>query len=412
MDTSARTSTLQIEPLPVHDVTARCITLLRTAPLARANEKTVMRPGGLSNRLIPQTDDSIFLKLYVSARIINDGKLEISSVDFFPNYHGRVFEVTHDGRTQLLLAGVSQELDIGFANAQSLPFLVYIPPSPQDTPKDHQKRFPELYAGTSPNDIPLYFNDQSSYPYSWDYLFFQFYMNTYRLSYQLKRAGRPYVFVVPMVRSFSDGLGVFGNAAVLERALLGIQKFLQDEALGAGSYMLDDLKRVTLCAFSIGNSILSAFINKNLASRLWRDVVKDVVLLDPPPLNPNNRSDIVDVVIRTMATTQKNLFLYAQDPFYVAPVVRAFLAPKHIGFDTSRSNVFADPRIPNVFIALLEEKLFQDSVRDPVLKDVHNTFPNLFICNAAQRSALKFASTDGKLHPELSFLWWAPSRTE
>jgi hypothetical protein len=100
---------------------------------------------------------------------------------------------------------------------------VYIPPSPQDTPAAHKRSFPKLYARTRDEDIPLFYKDSQNYPYAWDWLYFQLFLNMYRLSFQLKKAKRPYVFVVPLVKSFSEGIGFLNSAELLERCLLGVQ---------------------------------------------------------------------------------------------------------------------------------------------------------------------------------------------
>jgi len=52
----------------------------------------------------------------------------------------------------------------------------------------------------------------------------QCFTNTYRLSYQLKKSNKPYVFVVPLVRSFSDGIGLLNDGALLRALSRAIQK--------------------------------------------------------------------------------------------------------------------------------------------------------------------------------------------
>jgi len=61
-----RTYRDKVEPLPLKDVTAKCIALLKGVPSARAAEGFQVSPDLLADKLIPQADESIFLKLYVT----------------------------------------------------------------------------------------------------------------------------------------------------------------------------------------------------------------------------------------------------------------------------------------------------------------------------------------------------------
>ena len=142
----------------------------------------------------------------------------------------------------------------------------------------------------------------------------------YKLAYQLKRANKPYVFVVPLVKSFSDGIGFLNSGTILEKCLLGIQKFYLDEKLKEGNYSLGDLKHITFASFSIGDSILSNFILQNRENPFFRDKVKELIILDPPFGNPNNRSPIIDSIISIMRTdANKSVFLYTQDSTISCP---------------------------------------------------------------------------------------------
>jgi hypothetical protein len=396
--------------LSIKDVTNNCITILKTTPLVRAGEGFSVPKDIPSSALIPQKDERIFLKLYVTERILNAGKLEITSVDLFTNYSGRIFEVEQTGVKQLVLVGFSNDFDFD-PFSTSLPFLIYIPPSPQDNPEVHRKLYPKLYSKTKPNDIPFFYKDTSAYPYSWDWLYFQFFVNMHRLSHQLKKANKPYVFVVPMIKSFSDGMGLLNSGAVLEQCLLGIQKFYLDKKLKPGTDRSKGLDHVTFASFSIGNSILSNFILRNRQNSFFREKVKDFIILDPPPRNPKNRSPIINSIISIMRTDgKKTVLLYTQDPYYIQPLIKAFLIPRGISFNLSKDKIFSDPKVKNVFFAYLEAPLFLKSIQDPILKNVHNTFPNLFINNAVSRGSLKFVPADGKLRPILSFLSWVPTK--
>lgn len=404
----------KIVPLSVKEVTSHCITLLKATPEAREKEGYFVPTSTLSNMLVPQTNEKIFLNWYVTERILNNSNiLELTKpeTDIFTNYIGRIFEVEQNGVKQLLLVGVSNDLDFDLDFTWSLPFLIYIPPSPQDTPRNHKIRHPKLYSKTKEKDIPLFYKDDSNYPYSWDWLYLQLFINMYRLSYQLKRANKPYIFVVPLVKNFSDGIGILNSGTILEKCLLGIQKFYLDEKLKEGNYFLGDLKHVTFASFSIGNSILSNFIIQNRENPFFRDKVKEFIILDPPFGNLNNRSPIIDSIISVMRTdVNKSVFLYTQDSYYILPLIKKFLISKGIPFDLSKNKIFADPKVKNVFFAFLEENLFKADIQDQLFKDAHNTFPNLFINNAVSRSSLTFIDVNGKLRPKYNFLSWAPSR--
>jgi hypothetical protein len=407
---NTRTQRDKVEPLPIKDVTAKCGAILKSVPYARSLEDFKVPPSLLADRWIPQADERIFLKLYVTESILKGGALDITSTELFPNYAGRIFEVSHEGKTQLVLAGFSTELVMG-SFSQALPFLLYIPPSPQDTPHDHRKSYSHLYANTADKDIPLYYQADAGFPFEWDWLYFQCFNNLYRLSYQLKKAAKPYVFVVPLVRSFSDGIGLLNDGTLLERCLVAIQNLYLEEKFGAGNYLLEDVRRIALASFSIGNSILSAFILRNRETSLFRDKVQDLIVLDPPFGNPKNRSPIIDTIISVMRTDKKKaLFLYTQDVYYIQPVINAFLVPKRIPFDLSKQKILSDKKVKNVFFAYLEPRLFTKGIQDPKLLGVHNTFPNLFINNAIARNSFEFRTVDAGRQPIFDFLEWVPGK--
>ncbi len=403
---SSKSAIYKIVPLKVKEVTTACITALKATPIWRKDEGYFVQGDILPNLLIPQSDDTIFLKIFVSENILKDKKLEFVSISssFFTNYNGRFFEVEQNGVKQLLMAGFSNDYALEMNQPHSFPFLVYIPPSPQDNPEAHKKLKPALYSKTALNNIPYFYKDASNYPYSWDWLYFQFYLNMYKLSYQLKKADKPYVFVVPLVKSFSDGLGFLNSAILLEQCLLGIEKFYLDERFKEDTYFLQDIKHVTFASFSIGNSILSNFILRNRETAFFRSRVKDFIVLDPPPGNPNNRSAIIDTIISVMkGDDAKSVFLYAEDAYYIQSLIQNFLVPKNISFNLGQEKIFSNPQFPNLFFAYMESTLFQNSVLDPKFNDVHNTFPNLFINNAVVRSGLKFRSFNGKQLPDFLF---------
>lgn len=404
---SSKSAINKIVPLNVKEVTAACITALKATPVWRRDEGHFVPADILPNLLIPQSNESSFLRIFVTERILKeDNKLDIVSVggDFFSNYTGRVFEIEQNGVKQLLLVGLSNDYAMEEMNFCSFPFLVYIPPSPQDSPEDHKKKHMDKYAKTALNNIPYFYKDVSNYPYSWDWLYFQIYLNMYKLSYQLKKANRPYVFVVPLVKNFSDELGFLNSAILLERCLLGIQKFYLDERFKADTYFLQDIKHVTFAAFSIGNSILSNFMLRNRETPFFRNRVKDFIVLDPPPGNLKNRSSVIDTIISVLrGDTTKSVFLYAEDAYYIQPLIQSFLVPKKISFNLSKEKIFSNPQLQNLFFAYIESTAFANSTLDPKFGDVHNTFPNLFINNAVTRSSLNFRSFNGKLTPDFGF---------
>lgn len=72
--------------------------------------------------------------------------------------------------TQLVLVGFSNDLSI--ENSPEFPFLIYIPPNPQDTPAAHRKIYPHLYKKTPDRDVPAFYKSDANYPYAWDWLIF------------------------------------------------------------------------------------------------------------------------------------------------------------------------------------------------------------------------------------------------
>lgn len=397
-------------PLPIVDVTAKCITVLKAVPAARAEEGFRVAADLPKDFLVPQESDRVFSKLYVREGLIDaKGKLDITAIDLFANYRAYMFEVTVGGRTGLLMAAFSNDLGIPPVTA-TLPFLVYVPPSPQDTPAAHRAANRPRYDKTRDADVPTFFGDSRGYPYAWDWLQFQHHLNAHRLGHQLKYARRPYVVVVPMLRSFADGLGVLSTPEAMEGLLLALQKWHLDRTLGAERGISGPLRNVVLAGFSIGNSILATFLERSRSSPFFRDSVSDLVVLDPPPGNPRNRSPIVDTALSVLrADRNKRLLLYAQDRYYVDKVVAAITAAGGT-FNPATQRVFADPRLAHLFVAFLDKAMFGQHVIDPVLKDVHNTFPNLFFADAARRATLTFRDVNGQLVPQQSFLDWAPTR--
>jgi hypothetical protein len=387
-----------IVPLEVKEVTRTCIAELKAIPSFRKNEGESLPANFLPDKLIPQANDTVFPHIYVTNQLIKNSRLDATRVNLFPNYVGRIFEIGQNSAKQLLLVGLSNDYDLD--SGGSFPYLIYIPPSPQDSPKAHKNRFPQLYAKTPLKDIPYRYKDDSNYPYSWDWLYFQLFMNMYKLSYQLKKADKPYVFVVPLIRSAQSGLGILNSAVVMERCLLGIQKFYLDERFKEKQYSLQDIKHITIASFSIGNSILSSFILQNRENPFFRNAVKDLIILDPPFGRLDNRSPIINNIISVMRTNNKmSIFLYTQDDYYIQPLIRDFLRPKKLSFELSKDKIFSNPLVRNVFFAYLRPYLFPNP--DPI--KAHNTFPYLFINDAVARSSLSFRSSNGRLIPNYPF---------
>lgn len=399
---------MTIQPIPVVDVTPKAVDILKSTPLARAMEGFSVPTTLLRQYLVPQATDRVFRKLYVRDELIDKtGRLSIASDEIFANYQARIFESSYGGSTQLVMAGFSNDLGLP-PITHALPYLVYIPPSPQDTPKAHRRGNSPLYNDTPDADIPLYYGKSDGYPYTWDWLYFQFYNNVHRIAHQLKWASRPYVFVVPLVRSFSDGLGVLGSAEVLEGVLLGIQKWYLDSRLGTSRSPDSGLKHVVLASFSIGTAILSTFLERNRDSSFVRTAVSDLIVLDPASGNPNQPSRIMEIAFSLQRSGVKlRLLLYSQDLHYAlqaAPVI----AKAGLTFNPGKQRLFVDPKLPDLVIAFLDPSVFGSNIIDPLHRDVHNTFPNLFIADGVRRSSLRFRMEDGQHVPEISFLDWVP----
>src|ERR1700722_8152765 len=132
--------------LTVSDVTARCILTLASVPYVRMQEGFSV-PSWVTSQtdeLIPQAVQ----KLYVTDDILTPAHDRVATMldTVFPNYRVKIFQI-EKAPDQLLLVAVSNELEIDPGNKypRSLPFLVYTPPSPQDTPAAHRKDWPQRW---------------------------------------------------------------------------------------------------------------------------------------------------------------------------------------------------------------------------------------------------------------------------
>src|SRR4051812_16046069 len=103
-----------IVPLPIKDVSSTCISMLRSIPLVRANEGFVV-PGSvnsISDKVIPQQQETVFKKLYVTDKLISNNKLDVTSTELFPNYYAKFYEIEEKGQKNIVLVGMSNELQI------------------------------------------------------------------------------------------------------------------------------------------------------------------------------------------------------------------------------------------------------------------------------------------------------------
>jgi hypothetical protein len=398
--------------LNLTDVTGRCITTLGGVPSARAAEAAVHAElivpswvSALSDKIVPPEAD----RVYAIDDILIPSHDRVGTVlaRLFPRYEVRIYQI-NDTPDQLLLVAVPNDLEIDPSNRypRSLPFLIYLHPSPQDTPAKHRAAFPGLYPDRGPSrvadgDIPLFYKDQSGFPFVWDYIFFQFVMNIAGtgLPYQLKKADTPFVLVIPMIRSFQDGLGILGRAASLERCLLGIERVVFNDRVRVTDGVLPEVEWVSFAAFSISNDILNRFVLANGANDFARQKIREYLLFDPPPNNPNNRSTIVQNLIPLVTTQGKRVALYGEDPWYFDPLVR-IIASKGISFVLTTDKIFNNSALPTVFLAFLRGRDFGSDARALVVDDPHNIFPGLFVKDAAQRTSLKFVAISGQKRPD------------
>jgi hypothetical protein len=319
----------------------------------------------------------------------------------FPNYQIKIFRID-SAPTQLILVAVSNELEIDPGNKypRSLPFLINVHPSPQDTPADHRTRFPALYQGVPDNEIPVFFKDLSGFALSWDFLFFQFLSNVgagTALPYQLKKADTPFVLVIPMVKSFQTGIGILNSATMLEKCLLGIELAIFNDRIHVPDGVLPEVEWVSFAAFSIGNEILNRFVLSNASNAFAQSKVREYILFDPPPNNPKNRSTIVQNLVPLFQKLGRHIMLYGEDPWYFDPLLRV-IAQKRISFNLTADKIFNDGALPFVFLAFLRDGDFSADA-SAVAKDVHNIFPRLFMKDAAKRTV----DTGGRFTTGLGF---------
>ncbi len=317
----------------------------------------------------------------------------------FPNYQVKIFQIDK-AKDQLLMVAVSNELEINPANKypRSLPFLVYIHPSPQDTPAQHRARFPNLYAGVPDNEIPTFYKDLTDFPFAWDFLYFQFLLNAISFCAQLKKADKPFVLVVPMVKSFQTGIGMLNSAAFLERCLLGIQLAIFNDRVKVPGGALPEVEWVSFSAFSISCEILNRFILSNGTNSFASKKIREYIIFDPPPNKPSNRSTIVQNLAPLVARG-KHILLYGEDPWYFDPLLR-LISQKGIGFNLRAQQIFNDSSLPNLFLAFLPASDFGSDARALVADDPHNVFPALFMKDAAQRTGLRFVPEGSQKRPD------------
>lgn len=403
--------------LPLVDQTSKALDQLRLVPTARKNEGLEL-PAQITSRdvtkkLVPQEGGApLFDGVYVRDEILNAARTELAIFgdNLFPNYHGFVVQFDWAGKSQLLLVATSTELEIAADNAfpRSLPFLLYIPPSPQDTRKDHRKKYPTLYRDTKDEDIPVNYEPRSEFPWGWDWLFFQALRNLYKFSYQLKSAEKPFVLVVPFVKSGSDGIGALENIKVLERCLLGVQKFVFDSIFPSNfNYFLPEIEWISIATFSQGNVTLHRFLSdQNRIEPLFKYKVRQFIIFDPPPRSPDPNSPeppeispTLCSVLRSPALVAKDVFVYAQDYYYLEPFEN-FIRSKGVPINLRRDRIFSDVRAPNIFLAFLDKNMFPDKIRDFFFRDTHNTIPNLFLRHAISMNKLSFGTFNLQKFPK------------
>ncbi len=400
---SSKSHVEKITPLKLNDVTKKCIAILDTMPFER-NKEGISHPTFVSpDSITPQKGDGGFCNIYIKPEIIINNALQITADSFFPNYHGYIYEIDLNNKKQLLLVGFSDDLELTTNELPlSLPFLIYIPPSPQDNAENHKKKHMKLYAKTPLDKIPYIYKDKSTYPYSWDWLYYQFLLNMYKLSFQLKKSKKPYVFVVPLIKDINTGMELLNDGNILEQCLLGIQKIYFDKTLKNWNYLLPDIQHVTFCAFSVGNSILNSFIDANRGKKFYQKKIKDFFILDPTFGTITNHSKIITTIISTMLNDKtKSIFLYAQDTYYINSLIEKIKNENKITHDLKKDKIFSNPNVKNIFFANLEAKLFTADIKKRTNADgFHNAFPILFVNDAASRSNLSFSPVNNKKQPK------------
>lgn len=400
--------------LTVTDVTARCLSTLTSVPAARAAEGFTL-PSWLAafpDKIIPQGEE----RIYAVDDILTPARDRIGTTvdNLFPNYVVKIFQIDR-AASQLLLVAISNDLEIDPKNKypRSLPFLIYLPPTPQDTVALHRQRFPGLYDGVPDSSVPVFYKDTTNFPFTWDFLYFQFLMNVMNsvlvgspaqlftlvgLPAQLKKAGQPFVLVIPMESSFQSGLGALYSADFLQGCLLGIQLSVFNDKVTVPDGVLPEIEWVTFSAFSIGNELLDKFVKSNSASSFAQQKIREYVLFDPPPNNPGNRSAIVLTLAPLVSKLNRHVLLYGEDTWYFQPLLNV-ISQNGISFNLTTEKIFNNSALPNIFLAYLHGSDFGPDVRAIVSDDPHAVFPALFMKDAAQRSQLKFGPVGSQKYP-------------
>jgi len=382
--------------------------------MARLSEGFVVPPwvSTYRDKIIPPDEE----RLYVVDDVLNPARDRVvTMLDKVPSsYVVKIFQIgSPDG--QLLLVAVPNDLLLDPHNKYpfSLPFLIHLHPTPQDTPSNHRRLFPSLYKGVPDNDIPTFFKDLSGFPFTWDFLFFQFLMNIMPvneassskptlvgLPAQLKKADQPFVLVIPMVKSFQTGIDKLNSATILEQCLLGIQLAVFSERITVPDGVLPEVEWVSFSAFSIGNEVLDRFVQSNIRdTSIFAQKIREYILFDPPPNNPSNRSNIVLHLARLLDKLSKHVMLYGEDPWYFGPLL-GLISRRRISFNLMVEKLFSESALPKIFLAFLPGSVFGTEVKTIVADDPHAVFPSLFMKDAIKRTWLQFTAVGAQKYPD------------
>jgi hypothetical protein len=218
------------------------------------------------------------------------GALQFVTADVAPSTHEFILSI--DALDIPKLVAVSWPTSINPSAKAPLPFLVFVRPPP------NQGRPPKYYEAAG-----------QSYPYGWDYLFYEFwgYLNyradpltkkderwmggkaniqllhrplneldekfSFGLPYQIQESGSPVVLVFPLVGP--SGMGALSGANGVQDILLGVQRIIHQRA---GVSPVTALGWIALAAFSYATEEVTSFLLQDPKS----PAIQELYLFDPP----------------------------------------------------------------------------------------------------------------------------------
>ncbi len=252
------------------------------------------------------------------------------------NYKFVVYKFNINNEDELVLVGYNPEY---LVQSNYLSYLVHFHPIPQ---------VEGIY--TNPN------------PFHIDWLYFQFYKNIKRFSFQIEYARKPFIIIIPQMKRGGKGLKSLMKIKNLERFLLGVQlDILRREYILNGNKFLFDIKNISLSAHSNGNDTLETFVKQNLLfdktlnKHSLNPIISNILVFDPPSLPPTVVSQIIPLLKkyyknRIILFTQTKKYIddlkMPSDKFYIFDDIN-YIHNNNLGIHLKKEFWIKDPIIVN-----------------------------------------------------------------